>query len=367
MQVIPYYLEPTTTWHIGRQGIEQEETRATPPSDTLYAALVTMAIEAGCPPGIWETAWAVPSRAPFWLGSAFPYAGGVRFYPMPQVDLVAYGLSTENIKPLRRIAFISEGIWHALRQGRPLNAFWPENEGGAFLQEGTLWLSKEEVARLPETMRLLPGKARPRPLSALTHLLLWENAQMPRVTVDRLTNQSAIYYTGRVAYAQGCGLWFPVAWRQPDASAYGDMSWRALFEWLLTLLADAGLGGDRAAGLGGFAWHAGEPLTWPDPIEGQPAVTLSRYHPRSEELPQALAGETARYRLTSVAGYLNSAQSAAQRRRRLWLLEEGSIIIVTHPSGMGDVVDVKPNVGDFPHPVWRYGIAFPIPLEVHNA
>jgi CRISPR-associated protein Csm4 len=166
--------------------------------------------------------------------------------------------------------------------------------------------------------------------------------------------------------APGCGLWFPVAWLRPDALA-DERPWRALLEHGLSLLSDAGLGGERSAGLGGFRWRAGKDETWPWPQPGSPVVTLSRYHPREEELPAALEGTAVRYRLESVAGYLQSPGLPAQRRRRLWLVQEGSVISAVDKGVMGDVSDVRPQVGDFPHPVWRYGLAFPVPLEVPHA
>lgn len=372
MQVTPYYLSPEATLHIGRQGIEQEQTRHHAPADTLFAALMVAAMEGGCPPEVWADALATAQDAPFLMGSAFPYAGGVRFYPRPQVNLAAYGLPPDEMKRLRRIAYVSQGIWERIAQGQPLTRLFPNRDAepeGALLQGGTLWLTAQEVADLPSEMRTLSAKGggRARPLHALEQLAVWKDDQMPRVTVDRWQRGSEIYYTGRVAFAPGCGLWFPVAWRRPDAAAHGSMAWRALFERALSLLADAGLGGERSAGLGGFSWRAGDDERWPDAKQGATAMTLSRYHPRADELPAALRGEAVSYRLTSVAGYLRSPERPAQRRRRLWLVEEGSVITATEPRGMGDLTNVMPQVGEFPHPVWRYGLAFLVPLEVRHA
>ncbi len=372
MQVTPYYLSPSAMLHIGRQGIEQEQTLHHIPSDTLFAALLVAAMERGCAPEVWAAAFAGSGEAPFLLGSAFPYAGDVRFYPMPPLDLAAYGLPMRETKQLSKIAYVSQGIWEHILQGEPLEPLFPSEEKGsrgAFLQEKTLWLSADEVEHLPPAMRDLPGTGAPhaRPLRALQRLAVWKASQMPRVTVDRWQRGSEIYYTGRVAFAEGCGLWFPMGWRRPEAVADGGRSWVETFDHALALLGDAGLGGERSAGLGGFTWRAGEPEVWPEPRQGAPAVTLSRYHPRESELPEALQGEAVRYRLTSVAGYLCSPQEPAQRRRRLWLVQEGSIVTAVEPDGMGNLTDVAPTVGQFSHPVWRYGLALLVPLEVPHA
>ena len=371
MRVTPYYLDLSATLHIGKQGIEQEQTMSTAPADTLFAALLVASMEGGCPPDVWGRAFASAQTAPLWLGSAFPYAGGVRFYPRPLVDMAGYGLGSVDAKGLRRIAYVSEDIWQRILSGHTLSAVYPngDDSSGAFLQDGLLWLTREEVDALPTWMRQTTGRAggRARPLRALEHHAVWKDDQMPRVTVDRLQRGSEIYYTGRVAYASECGLWFPVAWRMADASACDSLTWRVLFERALSLLADAGLGGDRSAGLGGFTWRVGADEDWPAPQTGKAMVTLSRYHPSTQEMPTALQGDAVRYGLISVAGYLFSAGQAAQRRRRLWFVQEGSVVTTTDAQGMGDLTDVRPTVGEFPHPVWRYGLAFPVPLEVPHA
>jgi len=370
VQVTPYYLEPGTMLHVGGRGIEQETTLPHAPSDTLYAALFVSAMESGTLPDRWAHAFADPQDAPFWLGSTWPFAGGVRFYPRPLVNLAGYGLPQVEIKRLRKIRYVSRAIWDLIVAGRSLAAYDPSSakSEAALLQGGALWLTREEAAALPDWMRLLPGtvRARSRPPLALERLDVFRDDQLPRVTVDRSQRGSEIYYTGRVAYAAGCGLWFPVAWRRVESPADGNL-WREELEQALSILGDAGLGGERSAGLGAFRWHAGSDEAWQEAPRGAPMVTLSRYHPRATELPAAIEGAHVRYALDSVAGYLHSPGQPAQRRRRLWLVKEGSVLTTVDPQGMGDVCDVRPTVGDFGHPVWRYGLAFPVPLEVPRA
>jgi hypothetical protein len=48
-----------------------------------------------------------------------------------------------------------------------------------------------------------------------------------------------------------------------------------------------------------------------------------------------------------------------QRRRGLRLVAEGSLV---GGGAQGALADVTP-IGDFPHPVYRYGLAFGIGLE----
>ena len=369
-RVTYYHLQLRSGLHVGAQGIGLEDSLATVPSDTLFSALVAASLERHGAPGVWGAAFSDPQEAPFLLGSAFPYAGKVRFYPLPHLDLAALGLPEGiDIKALRRLRFISEGVWRRVVSGRSLADLSPAQGGGAFLQGGALWLAKDEIAALPGWMREMKrrGGQRSRPLEALPYLALCQVQRTPRVTIDRHSSASEIYYTGRVAFAPECGLWVPVAWLRPEAPFADGTPWRVAFEEALCVLGDLGLGGERSAGYGGFAWHAGGEEEWPQPAAGQPVVTLSRYHPRADELPAAFESSATRYQLVSVAGYLHSPGVASQRRRRLWLVAEGSVLTALPCRVMGDLTDVAPVVGNFPHPVWRYGLALPVPAEVAHA
>jgi len=136
--------------------------------------------------------------------------------------------------------------------------------------------------------------------------------------------------------------------------------WRSVLEDALGVLQDDGLGGERSTGYGAFTWSVGTAMALPDVVPGEPMVLLSRYHPRSEEVSSALATAVSAYELVPVGGWLRTWDGAAQRRRRLWMVEAGSIAVAT-ASPQGNLVDVRPLydnlTGVVPHPVWRYGMA----------
>lgn len=366
-----YTLRPRSAFHLGEHGIGLEETASHAHSDTLFSALLAVWVQLGNGPKDWSSP--LKEAPPFLLTSIFPFAGKVRFYPLPLADLSPLGIKVdERRKDLRRISFVSEGIFRRIVDGQSLDGYLPPKEGtpdlGLLIQGGRLWLSKEEAADLPDdirTYRGTRGKQPERPLRGLAHMSVWKADKVPRVTVNRRTHASNIFHSGRVSFAPGCGLWFGVAWLRPDERpGDGELTFRQTFELALSALADGGLGGERAAGYGAFCWQNGEVVQWTDPAPGQHYVTLSRYHPRSDETPGAFTGDSTAYSLQAVAGYLQAPGQAAQRRRRLWLVAEGSVLCAASAAPFGDLTDVRPQVGHFPHEIWRYGLACPVKLEV---
>jgi CRISPR-associated protein Csm4 len=365
------YLRPRGAFLLGRRGVGQEGTACFAPADTLFAALLATWVDWGRNAEEWmagfprSDAWTGPQNGkkdgppPFLLTSAFPFAGVVRFYPRPRLRVIDVG---QRGKALKRVQFISEELFRRAVAGRPFNEWSPGNQGGdngpaVTLQGGAMWLAREEVSRLPQWLREMHAGGRARPLRALREIAVYDTSRTPRVTVDRMRQSSTIYHTGRLTFAPECGLWLGVQWNQA-----GDR--QAAFETLLATLGDRGLGGERSAGYGTFYAKAGEEVAWPDPAPEQAFVTLSRYHPTPAELPAALTGRQAAYELEAVGGWVYSPGQAAQRRRRLWLVAEGSVCHAVGPGPWGDVVDVRPiyETISFAHPVWRYGLACPVAL-----
>lgn len=349
-----YRLTFHSGFHLGLRGVNLEESAEHIPSDTLFAALLDAALRAGA--GAEDFARPFQNGdPPFLLTSAFPFAGSICFFPMP-VPLDRW-FSPDTLrkrsKELKKVKFVSEALFRRMLNGEPMDDWLFPEKGeeepvrGVALQGGAFWLSLEEVKGLPKGMQVHPNRLR-----ALRYHNVFRSQQVPRVTLDRMSSASNIFHAGRVSFSSGCGLWFGVHWRKDVL--------RGLFLQALGVLADDGLGGERTAGYGGFTWEEAGSLTFPDPTDGGLMWLLSRYHPREGELPGALAYSPG-YKLTAVAGWLRTWEGAAQRRQRLWLMAEGSLIRAIGPGPWGDITDVRPRYrnpdGDLPHPVWRYGFA----------
>ena len=105
----------------------------------------------------------------------------------------------------------------------------------------------------------------------------------------------------------------------------------------------------------------GEEIHLRDPLHGRIAWLLSRYLPARAELPACLDHESAAYRLVRVGGWARSLYGADQRRKQINLLTEGSLVAWPPSPVVGKIEDLRPEYpasdGDFPHPVWRSGLA----------
>ncbi|MCS6910951.1 MAG: type III-A CRISPR-associated RAMP protein Csm4 [Anaerolineales bacterium] len=335
--------------HVGRHGIGQEAALAHVPADTLFAALVAIRAQMRAGAGAWAGRFA--HDPPFRLTSAFPFAGGVRFFPRPVRPPVAEGVAFG--KQWRKIRFVSQGVLEHLLKGRVPAELWPKPPEekpaeGLTLQGGTLWLTQAEIEKLPEELRTKTKNGKREPLSdeALQRRNVWGQDKVPRVMVDRLTNASQIYHTGRIVFAPGCGLWFGV--QGTEGGAFGDL------EELLRALGDAGLGAERSVGYGAFTFTRAAPLQLPDANGGGLMMLLSRFYPRDENDAAALTRGDSAYDLVYVAGRVSAPGVADQRRRGVRLAAEGSLL---GSRAMGGLAKVTPEVGNFPHEVYRYGLA----------
>lgn len=318
-----------------------------------------------------------PLDPPFLLTSAFPFVGGVRFYPMP-VDLRRLFATLETGKRIKRISHLSEGLLRRALNGEVLDRWLPSDEmadqnhesrhhdAGLLLQESHLWLDGEsESARLPQWMQIDPASRRPRPRSAYPLLEVWKEGRTPRVTVDRISSASTIFHIGHVRFAEECGLWFGVQWRQPERFIAGtSTTYAESVAAILEFLQDEGLGGDRSVGYGTFALEiAPESVVLPDAAPGSLAWLLSRFHPCTSTEIAVLQAEGVAYHLVDVAGWLRSPDGPAQRRRRIYLLTEGSSI-VAGDGVLGNLVDVTPEYanpsGVLPHRVYRAGFGLTV-------
>ncbi len=341
-------------FHFGEHGIGQEVSRLTWPSDSLYAAvLARLALLHGDDAvKAWVGTADTPKAPPFLLTSTFPYAGNVRFFPVPLAALRCEPPEGARHKDLKKARFVSEKIYRRLLNGETLADVFGEVKR---LHGETVWVLEDEIAALPvqkdgRTGKVLPVETR----------RFWTMEKRPRVAVGRAPNNSNLFHVGAVHFAEDCGLWFGVQWLNTEdtRNAEGAEDTEATLKDLLADLGDAGLGAERTSGYGQAKIEKDASLDLPDPAQNDAWTTLSRYIPAEDEIP-ALQAAAAAYQVARVGGWMDGR---GLRRRAATLLTEGAVLgPLDKPAPWGSAVDVRPQPNDaddftpLKHPVWRLG------------
>ena len=368
-----FKLAPRAAFHFGQRGVEVEGTQVYCRADTLFSALCLTLRELDTEGSIALTRLldrfprsdGQEGPPPFRLTSAFPYAGDVLLLPKPLVPgNLGAASSEEHGKTLKRVEFVSQGIFTAWLNGDALDRYLEDDN---FLHGGDLWTTPAEREAL-EIFRDEQTGA----------IQLWKVDTVRRVTVDRVTSKSAVYQARSVRYRrvktasgeQRTGLWVLVDWPngEPDEA---ELTWMAN---LFAVLGDGGLGGERSAGYGQFDMESPADFAGFD-IQGlnERWLTLAPYHPRPDELGEdGVLGQGCAYTLLVRRGWVASPEGMSFRRPLVRVLGEGSVL--HHPAGgerecYGGLADVTPAImdpeaGGDGHKVWRYGIAFPVPVGI---
>jgi len=353
-------LIPKTPFHLGEHGIGLEETTTFIHSDTLVSAIIST----------WDKLYGasdlsqyfVASDAkdapadyspPFLISSAFPYALDCYFFPRPlmkpQTDDAAD--IPENIrKLLKKARFISKAVFDDYIAGKvPEPPREKTDKKANLIQKNKFQVTAEEKGELEKRMADSDGD-----------ITVFKEQEVPRVTPDRITSASNIFYFARILFAKDCGYFFLVK--------YLDENIKVKFRAVLRLLGEQGISGDRNAGHGRFSPEfKKQTLTFDIPDDAGYFTSLSLLYPKKCELANGLLKGEAAYNFISRDGWFFSRMSHLsniKRRQKRRMFAEGSLFHVTPDAQYyGQITDVKPP--DFSeHSVFRWGIAFPVGVKL---
>ncbi|MCU1257574.1 MAG: hypothetical protein JWO80_459 [Bryobacterales bacterium] len=173
--------------------------------------------------------------------------------------------------------------------------------------------------------------------------------------VDRLTGKPEPHSAACIEFAPDCGLWCRVAFRDEDASNV----WIDPVKTAFRLLADSGFGGERSRGWG----RAETPFfsaisTLHDAVpEVGDYWLLSLFVPGPSDQVDWNRGS---YSVLARGGRVESPSRSGESKKLVNMIEEGSVLSASVPLA-GSAPDVAPD--GFPHPVFRAGFAFAIPMH----
>jgi CRISPR-associated protein Csm4 len=317
------FLKPKATFHLGEQGIGLEETSEIIHSDTLFSAICNAWLKFYVKK---EDFKKILTNPPFLISSCFPYGKNIYFFPRPMLRLKVENKEFD-LKDFKKIRFVSQGIFEKMIKNE-------EIEEVDFIQNKTLLLTSSEK----ESLKLDT---------------IFKEHQVPRITIDRKTHASEIFYFSRIQFQQNCGYYFFVK--------YLDDKIKDKFETLIRFLGDVGIGGDRTTGHGQFIPEFSNiELSIPDNTKH--FLTLSLFYPQKNQIKTVLSDKPS-YDFIKRKGWVHSPDYMNLRRKTIRMFIEGSVFCGHFDSTYGKLVDTKPD-GFNMHSVYRYGYAFPIGVRI---
>jgi CRISPR type III-A-associated RAMP protein Csm4 len=315
-------LRPTGPWRIGPADGARERVDLFYRSDALYSA-VTGAMRYLGVLDEWLAATASSSDGPaVRFSSCFPFIGNTGLVTPPRTLWPPPASAKVRWKGAR---FVPLPLVKDLIAGNPLN-------DDAWSLDG------------PSQCLVRGGNAGP-----------FRTSIRKSAAVDRITGNTEPHCSACLEFAPDCGLWCRVAFRDEEAAA----QWQDRVKTAFRLLADSGFGGERSRGWG----RAESPFfssmtTLHDsvPNEGEYWL-LSLFVPGPTDQVDWSKGS---YTVLPRGGRIESPTRSGESKKLVNMIEEGSVLSSAAPLS-GSAPDVAPD--GFPHPVFRAGFAFAIPLH----
>jgi len=190
----------------------------------------------------------------------------------------------------------------------------------------------------------------------------WKSELRPRVALDRISQNSAIWSCGVLHFQQNAGLYGLIR--------FENELWKNKLTAAFKLLGELGLGGERTYGMGTFSVSEFEPLkdVWNKiPYTKGKFVLLSSFFPADDEC-SGISKKFEAWNFVENRGYIVSGRMATTlKRKRLNMMVEGS---VAKEVVKGKMVEVTPDDAQdlgLTHSVYRSGLAFLMPLPVKGA
>jgi CRISPR-associated protein Csm4 len=319
-----YILELTAPLHLAGRGVGLEESDLTVRSDTLFSALcVGILATQGASVLSDLTDWFRAGERPFLVSSSFPWAADLFLLPRPRA-LPSGGVA-------RRARWVTPRVLGRLLAGERLAGDDGEDR---FLRDLGVWIDAADDVTIPA----LPW---------------WVTEDTPRVTIDRGSQASQVYRTGRAYFRADTGLYFVARWGEP--------AWRPVVEEALDYLGEAGLGGERSAGHGQFRFRR-DRLAIADTPSATLRYTLGLYHPTPDEVAAGVLAEPAAFDPEVRGGWVSGLAGQSVWRKAVRMLGEGALIRAASEAP-GDLVDVTPDYYTA-HPIYRQGIALTLGAAV---
>lgn len=282
------------------------------------------------------------------ISSAFPFYKDEFFFPKPlnfypdEIEKIE-GLDLiekyDLLKEFKKVKFISRVILEILLHGKEKRQ-----------SIDTSYFSKEFI--LNGCWRIIRNVTRENKKEGEEDKIFKVN-EIPHIVLDRVTNQTQIFYKTEVYFNKNAGLFFL-------ADINNDLL--AKFETVLRFLGDEGIGADRTIGKGLFEVEVVENFSIAAADKFDSFYVLSLYSPIEEEFYK-IEPEKSYYDFEVRKGWVSNN---TLRRKSLRMFTEGSVLKLKDeiiPNGLiHKLLDKEKYPKDLSYDIFRSGQALFLPI-----
>ncbi len=313
MKIQYYKLHFTSAFHISSGGFADESADVTIHSDTLYSAICcAMQLLYGE-----DFVSGFIKRESVQISSCFPFKGEELFFPRPlfsskqEIEDINYA----EFKQQKKAKFLSKEYFEAALNG----SFDLKKYSEDLKSKGKYnFLEKEEI---------------------------------PRVTIDRVSNAASIFNFAQVKFVEGAGLYFMAQFDETG-------TYKKEFEAALRLLGDEGIGADNTVGKGLFELSSPATLEIKTPENPTHYLLTSLYYPSDDEISR-LDGKKSYYDFLTRNGW-STAGTMDLRRLSTRMLIPGSLLNISVKGAIPKVLDR--TTASTNYDIVRYGQTIALPI-----
>ncbi|WP_337866289.1 type III-A CRISPR-associated RAMP protein Csm4 [Ignavibacterium sp.] len=271
------------------------------------------------------------------LSSAFPYYKEEYFLPKPlnffPSDLQEY----EMIKVFKKAKFISKDLLLNILAGKEIES---------------KYFSKDYM--LNECWRIIQNITNKNKKDDEEEDKIFEKQEVPHIVMDRITNQTQIFYKSEVYFNKNAGLYFL-------AEIKDELIQK--FETVLRFLGDEGIGADRTIGKGMFEVEIINDFPLLTFDKADYFYSLSLYSPSKEEFNE-INPHNSYYDFIIRGGWISNK---TLNRKNLRMFVEGSVLNITSKKlskgRIHKVLEAKDYPNELSFDIYRSGQALFLPVN----
>jgi len=316
-----YKLKFISPFHISSGGFALEKAEYNIRSDTLFSAICSVSNLLYEDKAINEF---LKNESVF-ISSAFPYYNDELLFPKP----ATFHYETKNYseqKKIKKLEYISKDIFEK----------YINNTLSGFV------LNAENIIQKSYVNKKLKNDD-----------FIYKYAELPRVVIDRITNQTTIFHFAEYSFNKNCGLYFIAEFNNSDSEKFFDAS--------LSLLGDEGIGADRTVGKGLF-FNEKDFVELEVPENSDYLMNLSLYIPSENEFSN-IDFKSSSYDFITRSGWISLPGYNSLRRKSFRMIKEGSVMKLKNQLDLKGINCVSYEDSDSDFKAYRYGKSLTIPFK----